>query len=111
MSKRGDLLDQVECVLRDYPKTRNCDIELTKRIWIIYYRDYLLQHPQTKKFWIDIDAMNELPREDHIKRLRAIIQNEQHKYPPTTWKVAKARHYEEKLWLQLIAQATEYKRI
>lgn len=47
---------------------------------------------------IDLKTIIELPREDNIKRVRAKIQNEEHKYLPTTEEVRKQRKISEEEW-------------
>lgn len=47
---------------------------------------------------IELGKIMDLPREDNIKRIRAKIQNEEHKYLPTTLEVARQRKISEEEW-------------
>jgi|TARA_R100001530_G_scaffold116143_1_gene83171 hypothetical protein len=87
------LTKQVYDVLRDYPETRNSDIELTLRVW----REFHGVQDQ-----IDPALLFDLPREDNVKRIRARIQNEDREFVPTEWKIAKARGFEEDKWRELL---------
>ena len=44
-----------------------------------------------------------LPREDNVKRIRAIIQNEEGRFLPTTQQVAKRRDIEMDKWHKYVA--------
>jgi len=47
---------------------------------------------------VRLEYIKELPREDHVKRIRAKIQNEEGRLLPTRWEVAKQRKIEEQKW-------------
>lgn len=47
---------------------------------------------------VELGSIINLPREDNIKRIRAKIQNEEHKYLPTTLEVARQRKIAEEDW-------------
>lgn len=100
MGNRKNLYKKVITCLRDYPETRNSDIELTRRIWLVYYRAYLrwFADPLDNEALVPLKYLNELPREDNIKRIRAAIQNDEKKFIPTNWKVAQKRKWEEIEW-------------
>lgn len=83
------LKDKVEDILCRFPQTRNSDIELTIKIWQIYHG--------VEEF-INIHRLFDLPREDSVKRMRAKIQNEEHKYLPMNWKIAKKRGIAKHIW-------------
>lgn len=90
-----DLKDQVEYCLTKYPETRNSDIKLTICVW------YTFENLETR-FPVGslkelTNLMLEMPHEDNIKRLRAKF-NEEGKYWPTNWEVAKARRINENEW-------------
>jgi len=72
-------------VLKHYPETRNSDITLTQEVWKNFYPQYLTK--QDGRFYIDIQSLFTVPREDHIKRIRAKIQNERREWLPTDIKV------------------------
>lgn len=94
--KIKNLRKAIEHILKNIPETRNSDQYLTLCIWKNFCPDVV------KNFdGVDYIAMKdfmELPREDNIKRLRAKIQNEEHKYLPTSWEVAKQRQIDESVW-------------
>jgi hypothetical protein len=94
--KRGELKKQIEFCLKNFPETRNSDIELTIRIWETYYP----QRIHTSKTGVEVIKVRDLfdlPREDNVKRIRAKF-NELGKYLPTSEKVAKQRGIEEGEW-------------
>ena len=103
------LRPMVLTVLRDFPKARDSDTWLTLKLWTIFYPQLIKsetfiakdlngeQVQVTDKSVRLLDIMS-LPREDNIKRLRAKIQNEELKFLPTTWEVAKQRRIEESVW-------------
>lgn len=108
--KVGELEKQIRHCLEQLPETRNSDIELTKAVWLNFYSGHL--GIITGEGWaIPIDRLDQVPREDHIKRIRAKIQNEQHEFPPTTWKVAKGRGFEERVWRRLLGYDTEQQQL
>ena len=51
----------------------------------------------------------EMPREDSIKRTRAMIQNKEKKFLPTNWKIAKKRKIKENEWRDYIREINLYK--
>jgi hypothetical protein len=94
--KKQKLETQILHCLEKYPDTRNDDIVLTRVIWQVFY-SHLIQGEGKSKFVLLID-LNKLPREDNVKRIRAKIQNEQKKFPPTEYAVAKKRGWAEQEW-------------
>lgn len=91
-----NLKREVEEILRDQPDTRNSDITLTLAVWRKFFPHYIIKVEGGE--YIMLDKLFQLPREDHIKRVRASLQNDEGKYPPTDWKVAKARDWEQDEW-------------
>lgn len=98
--KKGELKNMVEDVLKRFPETRNSDIELTIRIWKEYFPSRIFEHRGRESAHL-IDLFD-LPREDNIKRIRAVIQNVQGRYLPTVWEVAKKRGMKEQEWRNFI---------
>jgi len=94
--KTMTLKDQVLHVLLNYPETRNSDITLTLRIWLIYYPEHITK-VEGKNF-VRLSKIFELPREDNVKRIRAKIQNEEHRYLPTDPQIIKRRKIKEQEW-------------
>ncbi len=77
------LKNMVEQVLRDNPtymgaEARNSDVALTVLIWQRWYG--VSDKPDGM---IHVRRLFDLPREDNVKRVRAKLQNEEHKYLPT----------------------------
>ena len=52
--------------------------------------------------YIYLKDLFELPREDNIKRVRAKIQNEEHKFLPTDFKIMKKRKSASKTWREYL---------
>ena len=100
------LRKHVLAVLEAVPKSRDSDQYLTLCIWNRYYPQYVREievenpHDTNKskvKMVALVDIMH-LPREDNVKRIRAKIQNEEHKFLPTSLEVAKQRKINEEVW-------------
>ena len=78
----------VEQILKEYPETRNSDIDLTLTYWWVFNKDKFVQI--SGAYWIRAQDIRDLPREDQLSRVRRQIQ-EEGKYPATDEKVAKKR--------------------
>ena len=87
---------KVEYILEEFSETRNSDIELMIKIIKFYYPNYIYETHCGNKA-VCLSALHDLPREDHIKRIRAKF-NSVGKYLPTEWEVAKARRINEEVW-------------
>lgn len=92
------LKKMVEYILDENPKyrgvqARNSDIALTILIWQRWYsvgtNDDSVLH---------LYRLFDLPREDNVKRVRAVFQNTEHKYLPTSLEVLKKRGIEREYW-------------
>lgn len=105
MADKVKLRDMVEDRLEKIEETRNSDIKLTIAIWQKYYPDYVLDTSQGEKSGIFLDALFILPREDNVKRIRAKIQNEEHKFLPTDPEVRKKRKISEEEWYDYLGYA------
>ena len=101
-------------ILEKYPKARDSDQWLTIKLWCIFYpsriKEEILpvpegEQPNVRKF-VYLEDIMELPREDNVKRIRAIIQNVEHKFLPTTWEVAKQRKINEDEWKEYVVNIT-----
>jgi len=95
------LKEMVLLVLERVPHTRNSDISLTLNVWHQFYREYLFQD-ENDKWCVKLETISELPREDNIKRARAIIQNEDGLFLPTDEAVAIARHWAAEDWKEAL---------
>jgi len=100
---RNELKSKIEAVLRDVPETRNDDVLLTITIWKKYHSSYIFQFTPDQRGpgdYVNLLAIRYLPREDHIKRIRAKIQNEEFRFLPTRIEVARQRKINEERWYQ-----------
>lgn len=88
------LIDKVEHCLKNFPETRNSDVELTLKIVERFHCSHIANF--TGKRWVDEEALKNI-REDHVKRLRARF-NERGMYLPTEEKILKQRKLLEKKW-------------
>lgn len=97
------LKNMVEMVLAENEKVqvqgrggiepRNSDIALTIAIWQKWYS--VGTNPDSV---IHLYRLFDLPREDNVKRVRAVLQNVEGKYLPTSWEVARKRGIEREKW-------------
>lgn len=83
---------QVREILRDYPHTRDNDIDLWIKILEVFYSDYVSNGS------VELRKLHDLPREDHVKRVRAKVQNDEHLYLPTDPAVAEKRGWALDQW-------------
>jgi len=90
------LTDKIEKVLAQYEEARNCDMTLTYLVWYEYHQDRLKY--VDNEWYVKLSDLKELPREDHVKRHRARLQNEEGKYLPTDPTVIKKRRLHESKW-------------
>ena len=84
-------------VLEKYPEARDSDQWLTIKIWTIYFPSMIAPLKDNRPGVALRDIM-QLPREDNVKRIRAKIQNEEHRFLPTTKAVAMQRKINEDVW-------------
>lgn len=106
--KQDNLKVQVLKILQDFPKSRDSDQWLTIKLWCVFYptRIHRLIGNVKSKPYIFLEDIMEMPREDNVKRIRAIIQNEEKKFLPTTWEVAKQRDINELEWKEYCLKIT-----
>ncbi len=97
MAKRNELKNRIINILRQYPQARDSDQWLTLQIWCTYYPSRIHKDDKEKRYVYLRDVL-EMPREDHVKRIRAIIQNVEHRFLPTTEEVRKKRQISEEEW-------------
>lgn len=91
------LTDQIKQVLQTYEEARNDDLWLTCKLWTIYHQRVIERDHENKAF-VYLRDISSLPREDHIKRIRAKLQNEQGLYLPTDPETIKKRSKHENKW-------------
>ena len=94
-----DLQDKVKNILEKYAYTRNCDTNLTIKLWEIYYPGLLSGGV------VKLENLHYLPTQADIKRHRAIIQNNMGLYLPTSGKVAQGRKMSLIRWVKLTREA------
>ena len=90
------LQNKIEFVLERFAYTRNNDINLTIKVWELFYPNLIKKLPE---------SLHYLPRESDVKRLRAIIQNKRGEYPPTSLNVAYKRKQSVKQWRERVKVA------
>lgn len=96
------LKNRVLKILEKYPKTRDSDIKLTLTLWMVYYPSRIHKETPESPAFVYLRDIIDLPREDNIKRVRAIIQNIDNKFLPTSLEVAKQRKINEEVWREYI---------
>jgi hypothetical protein len=100
--RKDKLKTQILFMLEHFPETRDCDIELTRSIWKEYYKHLLNWDEEKCLFLVQLNRLDLLPREDNVKRIRAKIQNEEHRYLPRTPEVRKKRGITEDEWREYL---------
>lgn len=88
---------RVRYMLENHPSTRNSDITLTVMLWKKFFPDSLMK-AEDGQYYVKVTDLMEIDREDHIKRIRAKIQNEEHLFPPTKEAIAKKRNWNIDVW-------------
>lgn len=92
------LKKMVELMLDENPKyrgveVRNSDIALTIVIWQRWYNV-----GTNEDSVVHLHRLFDLPREDNVKRVRAVFQNVEHKYLPTNPDILIKRGIEQEYW-------------
>lgn len=103
MSKIENLKAKVLHVLETFPQSRDCDQWLTLKIWSLYYPKSIFRGEGGVQM-VKLRDIMELPREDNVKRVRAIIQNVENKFLPTSLEVVRQRRINEELWKEYIQE-------
>lgn len=106
--KRNELKRQILHILNKVPSTRDSDITLMIEIWKEFNPSHIKKN-NVGELAIFLPSLHVLPREDNIKRIRAVIQNEEGKFLPTSWIVAKKRKINEQEWRDYVSN--EHKRL
>lgn len=105
------LKTKVEYILENIPETRNDDILLTVKLWQHYHGREVWDFQQYIKtagpFKGLLDLLKSVPREDAIKRIRAVIQNDEWRLLPTDLNVAKARNMNIDKWREALGYPPE----
>jgi len=90
-----NLKEKILFCLENFEITRNDDAQLTFFIIHKYLPNEIIQ--VEGKWFISTEALKQV-REDNVKRLRAIVQNLEHRFLPTTEEVRKKRKIGEQEW-------------
>lgn len=101
-----NLKEQVIKILTDHPTARNSDIWLTCKLWATYYPSKIHRELGNGPQFVYLKDIIDLPREDNIKRIRAIIQNQEGTLLPTSLEVAMKRNINEQVWREYIKHNT-----
>lgn len=88
------LKEQIKIVLTEVPETRNSDITLMIEVWKRFYPEKTIAGECAG---VRFEQLYDLPREDHVKRVRAAF-NAKGEFMPTDIKVAEARGINEDRW-------------
>lgn len=75
------LKSQVEYVLQKYPEARKNDTDLTWVIWVLFFPK-LVSKNESWEFVVRLKDLKKLPKEDNVKRIRCVFQNDKGKYLP-----------------------------
>lgn len=105
-----NLREQVERCLQDFPETRDSDITLTIKIWETFFQGHV-KVGSTGQRGIWFTSLYKIPREDNVKRHRAVFQNVLGLYMPSTLKIAQQRKIREEVWREAMRKDDEYKRL
>lgn len=101
MSQIKYLKTQVTKILVKDEQSRNSDIRLTQCIWWEFYQEKMVKL-EDGSVAVRLRDMFDLPREDNIKRIRAKIQNEDHKFLPTDPEIRRKRQIKEEEWREYL---------
>lgn len=91
-----NLKDKVEATLKNYPQTRNSDVELTLFLWVTFYQEHLEWQQEGERWVVDLKMVSRLPSEDKIARFRRKFQ-ELDMYSATDPVVLERRNREKKV--------------
>lgn len=100
---------QVETLLREVPATRDSDISLMIEVWRRFYPQFV-KTGSTGEAGVWLKDLFSLPREDHIKRIRAHFQNDCGKYLPASLEVVRQRRINEEFWREEMNSNMLYKK-
>lgn len=91
---------QVEDVMAKYSYARNSDKVLSWLVWQLHYDvgDY-----------VDKMVFMSLPSGEEIARIRRKVQ-EEGRYPPTSWEVARQRRWKEDEWLKAMGYPEKWEK-
>ena len=107
-----NLKERVKTCLNQDEQSRNSDIRLVQVMWYNYHRDKLVELPD-KTYAVRLRDLFDLPREDHVSRVRRSIQEEAMRkiekgfmswkvYLPTSVEVVRQRKMNEANWSRYV---------
>lgn len=88
--------NRVLYILEKYPESRNCDKTLMK-FYITEFHAGILEQSMTSKFSIPLESYHLIDSPYNVVRMRQKCQ-EEGKFLPTSWEVAKKRKLNEIEW-------------
>ena len=97
MKRHQALKSIVRDALRDDEQSRNSDIRLFNYILVNRFSHFLLKD-SNGDYVIKLKSLYDVPSQDNIKRARAVIQNGDHEYLPTTDEIRRKRQISESDW-------------
>lgn len=97
MKRHKALKDMVRSALRDDEQSRNSDIRLFNYLLVNRFGHFLFKDADGD-YCIKLRALYEVPSQDNVKRARAVIQNGDHEYLPTTDAIRRKRQISENDW-------------
>lgn len=90
MKRLDNLKSKILTCLSDYPDSRNSDILLTTLLWTRFYSKFLVKLDDGS-IAIRLKNLEDVPSQDDIRRIRAMIQNTEKKFQPTIQSVINKR--------------------
>lgn len=97
MKRHQALKDMVRDSLRDDEQSRNSDIRLFNYLLVNRFGHFLFKDADGD-YAIKLKALYDVPSQDNVKRARAVIQNGDHEYLPTTDDIRRKRQISESDW-------------
>lgn len=96
MNKIENLTEKVKFVLEKYEWARNNDTMLQMLVIAEYFPEKMRHNPDMSAVLVETDILYSI-REDHIKRIRALL-NQKGLYLPTDEKVRNQRRISQERW-------------
>lgn len=111
MSVLKKLYTKVEYILEHNIDARNSDFVLYEKLIKKYNSKMIHQASKDGKFigaFVFLDDLFLLPRQSDVERWRRVIQNEEKRFIPTSWKVAQHRRWAEEDYKAALGYAIAY---
>lgn len=94
--------ERINFLLRTIPATRNSDSMLYTK-YINIFCPWALSNDRK---YVLLSAIPTIPSQADLQRIRAIIQNIEGKYPPTSFMIARKRKMKRTEWEKIIKEIT-----